>query len=65
MKFRCCNCGFVNEKSGVTRDQPKCAKCSSFSVEELVPMSQAKSESGHQGGRLLMEVPSQKDNLLG
>ncbi len=65
MKLRCCNCGFVSEKSGVTRDQPKCAKCNSFALEELVPVSQAKAESAGARGGLLLEVPGRKDNLMG
>jgi ssDNA-binding Zn-finger/Zn-ribbon topoisomerase 1 len=64
MKFRCCNCGFVSQKSEITRDQPRCPKCGSSAVERLSPLSGAQSEGREGVGGLLLEVPMGRDNLM-
>ncbi len=64
MKIRCCNCGFVVEKSDIMREDIACKKCGSNASEALVPHSRSKSESTEPGGRLLMEIPSGRDNLM-
>jgi predicted nucleic acid-binding Zn-ribbon protein len=65
MKARCCNCGFVSEIDSPENDSSACKKCGSRSFEALVPHQRQKNEGRSARGRLLLEVPASKDDLMG